>query len=120
MVAYGMHTGHGLGESRTTPEPEVSYGDVDRILRDYLDRSSSKEEGNVITVDAREELLSQSGLFTGRGDQQAGFFHLSFQEFLAGQRLVDLEDDLLPAFPATQRSAGVAQHAVADLRRAEA
>ena len=46
----------------------------------------------------REELLSQSGLFLGRGDSTAGFYHLSFQEFLAGQRLADVENDLLPVF----------------------
>src|SRR5678816_2706899 len=42
-IAYGMHTGHGLGEARLTPEAEVSYQDLDRILRDYLDKSASKE-----------------------------------------------------------------------------
>ena len=97
-IAYGMHTGQGLGEARHTPEAEVSHHDLDRILREYLDKSASKEEGNVTTVAVREELLSQSGLFLGRGDNTAGFYHLSFQEFLAGQRLVDVENDLLPVF----------------------
>ena len=97
-IAYGMHTGHGLGEARLTPEAEVSHQDLDRILREYLDKSASKEEGNASTVAAREELLSQSGLFLGRGDNTAGFYHFSFQEFLAGQRLADVENDLLPVF----------------------
>jgi formylglycine-generating enzyme required for sulfatase activity len=97
-IAYGMHTGHGLGESRVTPHAEASHAEVDRILRDYLDKSASKEEGNAAAVTVREELLSQSGLFLGRGDGTAGFYHLSFQEFLAGQRLADVEDDLLPVF----------------------
>jgi hypothetical protein len=97
-IAYGMHTGHALGEARSTPEAGASFRDVDRMLREYLDRSSSKEEGNVATVAAREELLSQSGLFLGRGDDRAGFFHLSFQEFFAGQRLADVENDLLSVF----------------------
>ena len=97
-IAYGMHTGQGLGEARLTPEAEVSHQDLDRILREYLDKSASKEEGNATTVAVREELLSQSGLFLGRGDNTAGFYHLSFQEFLAGQRLADVENDLLPVF----------------------
>jgi formylglycine-generating enzyme required for sulfatase activity len=97
-IAYGMHTGHGLGETRLTPEAEVSHHDLDRILREYLEKSASKEEGNSTTVAVREELLSQSGLFLGRGDNTAGFYHLSFQEFLAGQHLADVEDDLLPVF----------------------
>jgi formylglycine-generating enzyme required for sulfatase activity len=97
-IAYGMHTGRGLGEYRLTPQAEVSYSDLDRILREYLDKSASKEEGNTTTVAVREELLSQSGLFLGRGDNTAGFYHFSFQEFLAGQRLADVENDLLPVF----------------------
>ena len=50
------------------------------------------------TVAAREELLSHSGLFLGLSDSFAGFYHFSFQEFLAGQRLADVENDLLPVF----------------------
>jgi formylglycine-generating enzyme required for sulfatase activity len=97
-IAYGMHTGKGLDETRRTPQAVVSYDEVDRILREYLDKSASKEEGNTSTVAAREELLSQSGLFSASSDRTAVFYHLSFQEFLAGQRLVDVEDDILSVF----------------------
>lgn len=97
-VAFGMHTGHGLGETRTTPVFEASLDEVDRILSDYLEKSRSKEDGTVAVVAAREELLSQSGLFLGSRDNKAGFYHPSFQEFLAGQRIADVEDDIFPVF----------------------
>ena len=35
----------------------------------------------------REKLLSQSGLLVPRDDKKASFYHLSFQEFLAAERL---------------------------------
>ena len=97
-IAYGMHTGHGLGETRPSPLAEASLSEIDAILSDYLAKSRSKEEGTVAVVAAREELLSQSGLFLGRGDGKAGFYHLSFQEFLAGQRVADVEDDICSVF----------------------
>ena len=107
-IAYGMHTGHGLEDARLTPHVDVSHQDLDRILREYLDKSASKEEGNVTTVAAREELLSHSGLFLGLSDSFAGFYHFSFQEFLAGQRLADVENDLLPVFFEPRRVPGMA------------
>ena len=97
-IAFGMHTGHALGESRSSPLAEVTLSEVDRILSEYLEKSPAKEDGAVAVIGAREELLSQSGLFLGRGDGRAGFFHFSFQEFLAGLRLADLEEDLAKVF----------------------
>jgi formylglycine-generating enzyme required for sulfatase activity len=103
-IAYGMHAGRGAGERRASPAAEASLGEIDGILSDYLEKSRSKEEGTVAVVAAREELLSLSGLFLGRGEGKAGFYHLSFQEFLAGQRVADVEDDVFPVFHARAES----------------
>lgn len=97
-VAFGMHTGEGLGESRVTPEAQATTTDIDRVLRRYLEKQAGTHDGNAAAVQLREELLSQSGLLLSSDDGKAGFYHLSFQEFLAGQRIADVEDDLFPTF----------------------
>lgn len=95
VVAHGMHTGTGLGELRDTPEAEATYSEVDRMIQAYRDESAFTESGFVGAVEAREQLLSQTGLLVPLESERAGFYHLSIQEFLAAQRIVDLDGDRL-------------------------
>lgn len=86
-VAYGMHTGDGLGQQRESPEASATEGEMDLLLSAYhqLDGSTDKGLSDIIRV--REDLLSNSGLLVSRADSGASFFHLSIQEFLAAERL---------------------------------
>jgi formylglycine-generating enzyme required for sulfatase activity len=99
VVAYGMHTGEGLGEERTTPQAEVTYAEIDRMLQTYQEQTSWSEAGYTGAVEAREQLLSRTGLLLPQGERQAGFYHLTLQDFLAAQRLLDLhEEELFDVF----------------------
>ena len=57
-------------------------------MQKYRQIDGSTDEGLRDTVHAREDLLSRSGLLVPRGDGRASFYHLSFQEFMAAERLV--------------------------------
>jgi hypothetical protein len=46
----------------------------------------------------REDLLNRSGLLVPRANERAAFYHLSFQEFLAAQRLTRTADDVERVF----------------------
>jgi hypothetical protein len=92
VIALGMHTGEGLGEVRRTPQAEATYAEIERMLKIYQDRSPWTEEGYLGAVETREDLLSNSGLLLSSGEKRAQFYHLSFQEFLAAQRILDLKD----------------------------
>ncbi len=99
VIAHGMHTGEGLGEARTTPQAEATYAEIERMLKIYQDRSPWTEKGYLGAVETREDLLSNSGLLLSSGEKRARFYHLSFQEFLAAQRILDLADrSLLDVF----------------------
>lgn len=99
VIALGMHTGEGLREVRSTPQAEATYAEIERMLKIYQDRSSWTEEGYLGAVETREDLLSNSGLLLSSGEKRARFYHLSFQEFLAAQRILDLADrSLLDVF----------------------
>ncbi len=91
VVAHGMHTGEALEEDRTAPQVEATNEEIDIILRDYQDNVPFTESAFVDAVQAREQLLAESGLLLPRGEGRAGFYHLSFQEFLAAQRLMELD-----------------------------
>jgi len=95
VLAHGMHTGAGLDEERTTPQAEATYAELDHMLQAYQDQKAWTESGFKTALDTREELLSHTGLLLPRGDRRAGFYHLSIQEFLAAQRLLDVEGDRL-------------------------
>ncbi len=95
VLAHGMHTGVGLDEDRTTPHAEATYAELDHMLQAYQDQKAWTESGFKTALDTREELLSHTGLLLPRGDRRAGFYHLSIQEFLAAQRLLDVEGDRL-------------------------
>jgi hypothetical protein len=95
VLAHGMHTGTGLDEERSTPHAEATYDELDHMLQAYQDQKAWTEAGFKTALDTREELLSHTGLLLPRGDRRAGFYHLSIQEFLAAQRLLDVEGDRL-------------------------
>lgn len=96
VIAYGMHTGEGLGEARRTPQMQVTTSEIDRILRDYQSKDSWDEETVESVIADREQLLSRSGLLIPGGFDKAAFYHPSIQEFLAAQRVLDLFADRLP------------------------
>jgi hypothetical protein len=97
VVAHGMHTGEGIGEERPTPRPVVTHAEIDAMLRAYQERSDWTEKTQRSVFEDREELISRGGLFIPHGERDAAFSHLSFQEFFAAQRMVDVEADRLPA-----------------------
>ena len=95
VIAHGMHIGDGLGESRESPKAEVTSDEIERMLTAYLEHNLWQERGYKDVVEAREQLLSDSGLLLPRSDRRAAFYHLSFQDFLAAQRLLDKDEDRL-------------------------
>jgi formylglycine-generating enzyme required for sulfatase activity len=86
-IALGMHTGASIQLTRTTPEAAVSLDEVERILADYAELNPATEAGSTAAAQRRDELLARSGLLIGRGPGKAGFYHFSFQEFLAAEHL---------------------------------
>ncbi len=99
VIAYGMHTGANLGEQRSTPQAEITVAEIDCILKVYQEQSIWTEQGYKGVIDTRERLLSRSGILLPQGEQRAGFYHFTFQDFLAGQWLQDAESErLLPTF----------------------
>ncbi len=96
VIAHGMHTGEELGEPRDQPRPEVTVDEIDRMLQYYQDHRQGRELQKLSASEAREELLSQSGLLLPQGDdRRASFYHFTFQDFLAAERLYDLHADHL-------------------------
>ena len=86
-IALGMHTGTGIQMQRVTPEAAVSLEEVERILTDYADLNPATEAGTTAAFERRDELVARSGLLLARGTGKTGFYHLSFQEFLAAEHL---------------------------------
>ncbi len=100
-VALGMHTGQPHEPSREAPSAEITYAELNDILGAYIQANPESESGFRDQVQAREDLLSRSGLLSQAASEKASFFHLSFQEFLAAEqlaRLNDGEDNLLAVF----------------------
>ena len=96
VIAHGMHTGEGLEEDRPSPAAQTTEGEIDRMLAAYQEASSYTETGFRQVSEAREQLLSESGLLLPLEEQRASFYHLSFQEYLAAERIADVEHDRLP------------------------
>jgi formylglycine-generating enzyme required for sulfatase activity len=94
-----MHVGD-RESPRASPAAEISYREIDHILRGFAAEDSYNERGAVGPVARREELLTRSGLLLPRPGDRAAFYHLSVQEFLAAERILRTEDDLLPVFRA--------------------
>ncbi len=102
-VALGMHQGDPQ-RPRATLEAEISIDEVDRILAALAQTDWTTEGGGADAASRREDLLSNSGLLLPRAGRRAGFYHLSFQEFLAAVRLRRVGEsaqDLLARYAAT-------------------
>jgi hypothetical protein len=91
-VALGMHRGP-ADRPRHTPDAEASHEELDDILRELTRSDRLTEDGAVDVAEAREDLLSHSGLLLPRPNRRAAFYHLSFQEFLAASRLKYIRED---------------------------
>lgn len=99
VVAYGMHTGDGLGEERATPQAEATFAELDLMIQTYQNQTRWTEIGYTSAVEAREQLLSRTGLLLPREHNRAGFYHFTFQDFLGAQRLLDVrENELFEVF----------------------
>jgi formylglycine-generating enzyme required for sulfatase activity len=98
VIAHGMHTGEGLGDHRATPQAEVTYDETERLIERYRVQSRATEPGYQGALAARDDLLTNSGLFLPKGHNQAGFYHLTFQDFSAAQILLEREGDLAAFF----------------------
>ncbi len=92
-IALRMHAGD-AAEPRTSPVAEVSELEVDQVLRDIADEGWCEEDRRVKPAIRRNELLDKSGLLLPRPNQQVAFYHLSFQEYLAAERILRFSDDL--------------------------
>ncbi|MDA1051677.1 MAG: SUMF1/EgtB/PvdO family nonheme iron enzyme [Planctomycetota bacterium] len=92
VIAHGMHTGYGLDEQRQTPQATVTHDEIDRMIKRYRADSPGIERTVVGAVQTREDLLTRSGLLLPRGDLTAAFYHFTFQDYLAAQRLLDLKE----------------------------
>ncbi len=92
-IAYGMHTGASIQLARGTPEAAVSLDEVELILADYAQLNPATEAGNSDAAQRRDEMLARSGLLLGRDQAKAGFYHFSFQEFLAAEHLARTRRD---------------------------
>jgi hypothetical protein len=86
-IAYGMHTGEPGGTPRQTPAAEISWHETERLLAHFAEQNPAYGRGEVDAAVQREELLTRSGLLLPRPNERATFYHLSFQEFLAAQRI---------------------------------
>lgn len=89
-IALGMHRG-AAQTPRDTPVAEVTVEEVDRLLAELAQQDWASESGAGEACAKRELLLSDSGLLLPRDNRRAAFYHLSFQEFLAAERLQRLD-----------------------------
>jgi len=90
-IALGMHRG-AAQTPRETPAAEVTEEEVDRLLAELAQQDWASESGAGDACAKRELLLSDSGLLLPRDNERAAFYHLSFQEFLAAERLHKLRE----------------------------
>jgi hypothetical protein len=90
FIAHGMHTGENLGERRSVPQAEVTDDELDQLLAAHEQQDTTTGPGFRSVQQLRNRLL-ESGLLVPKDGATAEFFHFSFQEFLAAQRLVTEE-----------------------------
>ena len=86
-IAYGMHAGEPGEVPRQNPAVEISWVETERLLVHFAERNPAYGRGEVDAAVQREELLTHSGLLLPGPNDRAAFYHLSFQEFLAAQRI---------------------------------
>ncbi len=86
-IAHGMHTGEPGSAPRQTPTAEISWVETERLLAYFAEQNPSFGRGELDAAVQREELLTRSGLLVPRPNERAAFYHLSFQEILAAQRI---------------------------------
>ena len=108
-IAYGMHTGADLDEDRQTPSPEAGETEIERLLRAFARLEPAYEQGRVAPAVQREELLTRSGLLLPRPGRRAAFYHLSFQEFLAAERISRTSEDRAALESVFRRRGAVAE-----------
>ena len=65
------------------------------MIQTYHDKSAVTFTGYKNALETRDELLQRSGLLLSRGDQKAGYYHFTFQDFLAARRLADIQRERL-------------------------
>ena len=86
-IALGMHTGEFAGTLRAAPEPRATYDELDRILAKEKRLAFETVDDQAAVRDVRDELLGRSGLLSQQESGAARFYHFSFQEFLAAERI---------------------------------
>jgi hypothetical protein len=67
--------------------------EIERLLRRFAELNPAYQAGRIQPAIWREELLTRSGLLLPRSGRRAAFYHLSFQEFLAAERIARTSDD---------------------------
>jgi hypothetical protein len=97
-IAHGMHTGEPEGPKREAPAAEISWMETERLLAHFANLNPAYAQGQIEPAVQREELLHRSGLLVPKAGDRAAFYHLSFQEFLAAQRIVRTGTDLDQVF----------------------
>ncbi|MEW8426621.1 MAG: SUMF1/EgtB/PvdO family nonheme iron enzyme [Candidatus Thiodiazotropha sp.] len=94
-VAWGMHSGETLGMEVTCPVAEISNDQVDLLLAKRAELNPMSEAGLLTTAQRRDELLTRTGLLLPQGEESAGFYHLTFQDFFAAEHsLHDPQSDV--------------------------
>ncbi|MBL3527217.1 MAG: SUMF1/EgtB/PvdO family nonheme iron enzyme [gamma proteobacterium endosymbiont of Lamellibrachia anaximandri] len=88
VIAWEMHSGDLAGKQRSVPDAEIHEEEIEQVLIDYARSKPHDEGGEDEAADKREDLLSRSGLLLPTENNQAEFYHLSFQDFLAAERFV--------------------------------
>lgn len=88
VIAYGMHTGDGIGEQRESPQAVATYTEIDSLIK-YLHRTALERPISAAkATQFRDELLSNTGLLLPKERDRAEFYHYTFQDFLAARQLL--------------------------------
>ncbi|MFN7768885.1 MAG: SUMF1/EgtB/PvdO family nonheme iron enzyme [Planctomycetaceae bacterium] len=92
FIAGGMHTGEKLGDHRILPQAQITEAEVDKLLAASRNLVQFTDATVQEVAKLREDLLTKSGLFLPQGDKQAGFYHLTVQDFFAAERLFEQDE----------------------------
>ena len=107
-------------DGRLRPDGLAGDLELERLLRRFAQLNPAYEQGRVEPAVQREELLTHSGLLLPRPNGRAAFYHLSFQEFLAAERISRTSAARRPGIglPRPLDRPGVAPDAPVSVRRA--